>query len=214
MLECHGAIASGGRTSEDMDRGRGARFRGDGRGRSRVLARSDTRRADPRRDDAHRRDARHGRRKWTYPPTSENCWRSSPATELRRFSSAVTRSPFMAEREPTPSSWNGSALLERSPRKRIAASSRRAASSATASGATIGASPERTNAPGARHSPPAYLTTIDVGWLQFPSPVRVTPRLRNMTVAPGVSPESVVLAWRVLGMSVHVLPPSRLDSHS
>lgn len=61
---------------------------------------------------------------------------------------------------------------------------------------------------------PPYFTMSDVGWLQSPSPVFVTGRTRNCTVAPGVRPDTVVLACSVLGTTTHVWPPSVLYCHS
>jgi hypothetical protein len=59
-----------------------------------------------------------------------------------------------------------------------------------------------------------YLTTSEAVSLQSPSPALVTGLQRNSTVAPTVSPVTVVFAWRVTGASVHVLPPSVLVCHS
>jgi hypothetical protein len=42
----------------------------------------------------------------------------------------------------------------------------------------------------------------------------VTARYRNVTVAPGVSPVTVVLVCSVAAVGTHVLPPSRLYRHS
>src|SRR5579859_401999 len=56
--------------------------------------------------------------------------------------------------------------------------------------------------------------TRDTGWLQSPSPVLVTARDLNRTVAPGAKPAMVVLAWSVTGAVTQVLPPSRLCCHS
>jgi hypothetical protein len=59
-----------------------------------------------------------------------------------------------------------------------------------------------------------YFTSSDVGWLQSPSPVLVAARYRNITVAPGVSPETVVLVCSVDAEVTHVLPPSVLYRHT
>src|SRR5579859_3214294 len=55
---------------------------------------------------------------------------------------------------------------------------------------------------------------IDAGWLQSPSPSLVTARDRKTTVAPGVSPRTIVFAWRVTGAETQVFPPSALYCHS
>src|SRR5258708_40290468 len=54
----------------------------------------------------------------------------------------------------------------------------------------------------------------DTGWLQSPSPARVTGRCLNCTVAPGTRPATVVLACSVVGAVSQVLPPSVLYCHS
>jgi hypothetical protein len=68
--------------------------------------------------------------------------------------------------------------------------------------------------PHARGHARRHFTMSVTVWLQLPSPVFVTGRYRNSTVAPGVSPGTVVFACRVAGAVAHVLPPSRLYSHS
>ncbi len=54
----------------------------------------------------------------------------------------------------------------------------------------------------------------DTVWLQSPSPLFVTGRYRNCTVAAGASPATVVFAFSVNAAGTHVLPPSRLYCHS
>src|SRR4029077_4959066 len=49
-----------------------------------------------------------------------------------------------------------------------------------------------------------YFTISEFGWLQSPSPFLVTGRYRNSMVAPGVRPETVVLACSVLGAASHL----------
>ena len=70
-------------SAADVDGRRRPRLRGGRGGRPRLLAGRHTGRADSRRDAATRRDAHPWRRPWTFPPTSEICWRSSPALRPR-----------------------------------------------------------------------------------------------------------------------------------
>jgi hypothetical protein len=70
--------------------------------------------------------------------------------------------------------------------------------------------------PAAAHcsiSRPPYLTMIVVTWLQSPSPAFVPARYRNITLAPGVRPGTVVDVFSVLPAASHVLP-SMLYCHS